>query len=108
MHNVLTIDPIIIQERQYASLASFLILTLLLPDLVILTERNIRIVDPFYAAAGPSYAATFTPPPTSHFSTKKASATFKWSFSPAILQYLLHALPSGGQIPGQTTPPSTS
>jgi hypothetical protein len=56
-------------EKQNVSLASFLMLTLLTPILLVApTERDIRIinvVNNFYAAAAPSYSPTSKPPPSS-------------------------------------------
>lgn len=56
-------DPAVLtQEKQDASLASFLILIRLLADIFVSpTEHDTRVVNPFYAAAAPSYSAISTP-----------------------------------------------
>lgn len=95
-------DPTILtQERQNASLASFLILTLLLPVLLVApTERDIRIinvVNPFYAAAAPSYSST--PPPASPLFHQEGWRSLQTVIFTRHLQRVLDALPSGGQIP---------
>ncbi|KAG2347606.1 hypothetical protein BDR05DRAFT_958371 [Suillus weaverae] len=97
-------DPAILtQERQNASLASFLILTLLLPVLLVApTERDIRIinvVNPFYAAAVPSYSPTSKPPPTSPLFHQEGRRALQMVIFTRHLQRVLDALPSGGQIP---------
>ncbi|OCH89403.1 hypothetical protein OBBRIDRAFT_794269 [Obba rivulosa] len=55
------------EKRETASLATFLIITLLLPALLVApTERDIRIVNvvnPFYAAAIPTFASDLLTPP---------------------------------------------
>ena len=57
------------EQRESASLASFLITTLLLPALLVApVERDIRVisvVNPFYAAALPTFPAFLTSTPTS-------------------------------------------
>jgi hypothetical protein len=97
-------DPAVLtQERQNASSASFLILTLLLPVLLVApTERDIRIinvVNPFYAAAAPSYSPTSTPPPTSSLFHQEGWRSLQMVVFTRHLQRVLDALPSGGQIP---------
>lgn len=91
------------QERQNASLASFLILTLLLPVLLVApTERDIRIinvVNPFYAAAAPSYSPTSKPPPSSPLFHQEGWRSLQMVIFTRHLQRVLDALPSGGQIP---------
>ncbi|CAL1711716.1 unnamed protein product [Somion occarium] len=65
------------QQRDAASLASFLIVTLLLPVLLVApVERDIRIVtiiNPFYAAALPSFSNTLA----SAFATTESQQTTK-------------------------------
>jgi hypothetical protein len=97
-------DPAVLtQERQNASLASFLILTLLLPVLLVApTERDIRIinvVNPFYAAAAPSYSPTSKPPPSSPLFHQEGWRSLQMVIFTRHLQRILDALPSGGQIP---------
>lgn len=97
-------DPAVLtQERQNASLASFLILTLLLPVLLVApTERDIRIinvVNPFYAAAAPSYSPTSKPPPSSPLFRQEGWRSLQMVIFTRHLQRILDALPSGGQIP---------
>ncbi|KAG1742478.1 hypothetical protein EDB19DRAFT_1907484 [Suillus lakei] len=94
-------DPTILtQERQNASLASFLILTLLLPVLLVApTERDIRIinvVNPFYAAAAPSSSST--PPPASPLFHQEGWRTLQPVIFTRHLQRVLDALPLGRQI----------
>ncbi|KAG0694949.1 hypothetical protein DFH29DRAFT_1005895 [Suillus ampliporus] len=96
-------DPAILtKQRQNASLASFLILTLLLPVLLVAPpERDIRIinvVNPFYAAAAPSYSPTSRPPPTSPLFHKEGWRSLQMVIFTRHLQRVLDALPSGGQI----------
>ncbi|KAG1855345.1 hypothetical protein DFJ58DRAFT_659921 [Suillus subalutaceus] len=97
-------DPAVLtQERQNVSLASFLILTLLLPVLLVApAERDIRIINvinPFYAAAAPSYSPTFTPPLTSSLFHQEGRRSLQMVIFTRHLQRVLDALPSGGQIP---------
>lgn len=91
------------QERQNASLASFLILTLLLPVLLVApAERDIRIinvVNPFYAAAAPSFSPTFKPPPSSPVFHQEGWRSLQMIVFTRHLQRVLDALPSGGQVP---------
>ncbi|KAG2353555.1 hypothetical protein BDR07DRAFT_700878 [Suillus spraguei] len=86
------------------SLASLLILTLLLPVLLVApTECDIRIInfiDPFYAAAAPSYSPTFTPPPTPPLFHQEGQRSLQMVILTCHLQRILDALPSCGQIPG--------
>ncbi|KAG2153403.1 hypothetical protein DEU56DRAFT_727130 [Suillus clintonianus] len=97
-------DPVILtQERQNASLASFLILTLLLPILLVApTERDIRIinvVNPFYAAAAPTYSPTSKLPPSSPLFHQEGWRSLQTVIFTRHLQRVLDALPTGGQIP---------
>lgn len=97
-------DPAVLtQERQNASLASFLIFTLLLPVLLVApTERDIRIinvVNPFYAAAAPSYSPTSKPPLSSPLFHQEGWRSLQMVILTRHLQRVLDALPSGGQIP---------
>ncbi|KAG1740821.1 uncharacterized protein EDB91DRAFT_1131628 [Suillus paluster] len=88
------------KQRQDGSLASFLILTLLLPVLLVApTDRDIRIinvVNPFYAAAAPSYSPTSKPSSLFH---QEGWRSLQMVVFTRHLQRILDALPSGGQIP---------
>ncbi|KAG2046054.1 hypothetical protein BDR06DRAFT_923103 [Suillus hirtellus] len=96
-------SAVLTQERQNASLASFLILTLLLPVLLVApAERDIRIinvVNPFYAAAAPSFSPTSKPPPSSPVFHQEGWRSLQMIVFTRHLQRVLDALPSGGQIP---------
>ncbi|KAG1794176.1 uncharacterized protein HD556DRAFT_1371433 [Suillus plorans] len=96
-------SAILTQERQNASLASFLILTLLLPILLVApAERDIRIinvVNPFYAAAAPSFSPTSKPPPSSPVFHQEGWRSLQMIVFTRHLQRVLDALPSGGQVP---------
>ncbi|KAG2118207.1 uncharacterized protein F5147DRAFT_670472 [Suillus discolor] len=96
-------SAILTQERQNASLASFLILTLLLPVLLVApAERDIRIinvVNPFYAAAAPSFSPTSKPPPSSPLFHQEGWRSLQMIVFTRHLQRVLDALPSGGQVP---------
>ena len=111
------------KEREVGSLATFLIITLLLPALLVAPpERDIRIVNvvnPFYAAAAsipflPSFSPTSSSsPPTTSSSSRTSPANSKpkpiflqegiRSLRTIILtrhlQRILDALPSAAQIP---------
>lgn len=94
---------LLFKQRQDASLATFLIITLLLPILLVApTERDIRIVNvinPFYAAAAPSYSPTSKLPPTSSLFHQEGWRSLQMIIFTRHLQRILDALPSGGQIP---------
>jgi len=97
-------DPVtLLKQRQDASFATFLIITLLLPVLLVApTERDIRIINvinPFYAAAAPSYSPTSNPPPTSPLFHQEGWRSLQTIIFTRHLQRILDALPSGGQIP---------
>ena len=109
------------KEREEGSLATFLIVTLLLPVLLVAPpERDIRIVNvvnPFYAAAAsipfpPSFSPTSSSsPPSSSSRTYSANSKPKSIFLQEgirslrtiiltrHLQRILDALPSAAQIP---------
>jgi hypothetical protein len=111
------------KERETASLATFLIITLLLPALLIApVERDIRIItliNPFYAAAGGSFSPSQSPTPK-NASPKSSSSIFllegRRALQSAIftrhLQRILDALPSAAQVPktdeGSSTVPVVS
>lgn len=88
------------KERKEASLATFLATTLLLPALLVApVERDIRIVNvvnPFYAAAVPS----FSPSPLPHASifVQEGRRALHMIVFTRHLQRILDALPSG-QVP---------
>ncbi|KAG6334778.1 hypothetical protein ID866_4311 [Astraeus odoratus] len=91
------------RRRQEASLASFLILTLLLPVLLVApAERDIRIinvVNPFYAAASMSYSPSQPLPTTSSIFQQEGWRSLQMTIFMRHLQRVLDALPSGGQLP---------
>lgn len=94
-------------KRETASLATFLITTLLLPALLVApVERDIRVitvVNPFYAAAaGPSFAIPFTsrtPSPASRaVFLQEGIRSLRTSILTRHLQRILDALPTA-QVP---------
>ncbi|KAF9222354.1 hypothetical protein BS17DRAFT_735841 [Gyrodon lividus] len=91
------------KRRQESSLATFLIITLLLPVLLVAPlERDIRIinvVNPFYAAASMTYSLTEVPPPASSLFRQEGRRSLEMVIFTRHLQRVLDALPSGGQIP---------
>jgi hypothetical protein len=93
----------LIKQRQDASLATFLIITLLLPVLLVApTERDIRIINvinPFYAAAAPSYSPASKPTLPSSLFHQEGWRSLHMIIFTRHLQRILDALPSGGQIP---------
>jgi NAD(P)-dependent dehydrogenase (short-subunit alcohol dehydrogenase family) len=92
------------KERRAASLATFLATTLLLPALLVApVERDIRIINvinPFYAAAVPTFSPSFDALPSwsSRFLLEGRRALRMAVFT-RHLQRVLDALPSGGQVP---------
>lgn len=92
------------KERREASLATFLTTTLLLPALLVApVERDIRIINvinPFYAAAVPTFSPSFDmlPSNSSRFLLEGRRALQMAVFT-RHLQRVLDALPSGGQVP---------
>jgi hypothetical protein len=96
-------SPDLEMQRQTASCATFLILTLLLPLLLTApVERDIRLIaliNPFYAAA----ARVFTASPPSASSSSLLLTEGRRALRTAIfmrhLQRVLDALPSGSQVP---------
>jgi hypothetical protein len=92
------------KERREASLATFLMTTLLLPALLVApVERDIRIINvinPFYAAAVPTFSPSFDPLPatTSRF-IQEGRRALRMAVFTRHLQRVLDALPSGGQVP---------
>lgn len=92
------------KERREASLATFLITTLLLPALLVApVERDIRIVNvinPFYAAAVPSFSPSFDALPLkSSLFIQEGRRSLRMAVFTRHLQRILDALPSGGQVP---------
>ncbi len=92
------------KQRQTASCATFLVVTLLLPLLLVApVERDIRIINlinPFYAAA----ARVFTASPSSVSSSSSLLLTegrraLRTAIFVRHLQRVLDALPSGSQVP---------
>jgi hypothetical protein len=92
------------KERREASLATFLITTLLLPVLLVApVERDIRIVNvinPFYAAAVPSFSPSFDSlTSSSSLFLQEGRRSLRMAIFTRHLQRVLDALPSGGQVP---------
>ncbi|THH32442.1 hypothetical protein EUX98_g1714 [Antrodiella citrinella] len=100
-------------RRDMASLATFLIVTLLLPKLLVAPiERDIRIVtivNPFYAASAPLFPAKLTSILTATNATKKAPLdplfvaegyrALRTTIFTRHLQRILNALPNGAPAP---------
>ncbi|KAG9312278.1 hypothetical protein JVU11DRAFT_7583 [Chiua virens] len=97
-------DPVeLARLRRASSLATFLIITLLLPVLLVApVERDIRIinvVNPFYAAASITYSLTEVFPPTAPLFKLEGRRSLETVIFMRHLQRVLDALPSGGQVP---------
>ncbi|KAG6382113.1 hypothetical protein JVT61DRAFT_756 [Boletus reticuloceps] len=90
-------------RRRASSLATFLIITLLLPILLVApVERDIRIinvVNPFYAAASLAYSITEVVSPTAPLFKQEGRRSLETIIFMRHLQRVLDALPSGGQVP---------
>ncbi|KAL4068708.1 hypothetical protein V8B97DRAFT_1872909 [Scleroderma yunnanense] len=90
-------------RRQEASLATFLILTLLLPVLLVApAERDIRIINvlnPFYAAATITYSPSQPPAVNASTLQQEGRRSLQMAIFTRHLQRVLDALPSGGQVP---------
>jgi hypothetical protein len=91
------------EDRTSASLATFLIITLLLPALLVApVERDIRIINvinPFYAAAARSFSPVFrTAQPTSSTFLSEGRRSLRLIVLTRHLQRVLDALPSA-QVP---------
>lgn len=90
------------KERKEASLATFLATTLLLPALLVApVERDIRvlnIVNPFYAAAVPSFSPSLYPLPQASMFLQEGHRALRMVIFTRHLQRILDALPSG-QVP---------
>ncbi|THH20491.1 hypothetical protein EW146_g885 [Bondarzewia mesenterica] len=104
------------KERQAASCATFLLITLLLPALLTApVERDIRLIaliNPFYAAAAPSFSTSVVSSSETPTSPSPAqSALFLTEGHRALcttilmrhLQRVLDALPTGAQLPRADT-----
>lgn len=92
------------KERKEASLATFLATTLLLPALLVApVERDIRVinvVNPFYAAAAPSFSPSFDSPlPATSTFLLEGQRALRMAVFTRHLQRVLDALPTGGQVP---------
>ncbi|EGN92784.1 hypothetical protein SERLA73DRAFT_190644 [Serpula lacrymans var. lacrymans S7.3] len=91
------------EQRHEASLATFLIITLLLPALLVAPiERDIRIVNvvnPFYAAAAPSYSPVKPVAKSSSLFLHEGRRSLQMAIFTRHLQRILDALPSGAQVP---------
>ena len=97
-------DPIELAERRRASsLATFLMITLLLPVLLVAPmERDIRIinvVNPFYAAASMTYSLSEVLSSTAPLFKQEGRRSLETIIFMRHLQRVLDALPSGGQVP---------
>ena len=97
-------DPVeLAQRRRASSLATFLMITLLLPVVLVAPiERDIRIiniVNPFYAAAALTYSLTDVLPPTAPLFKQEGRRSLETVIFMRHLQRVLDALPSGGQVP---------
>ncbi|KAF8557819.1 hypothetical protein OG21DRAFT_1504784 [Imleria badia] len=97
-------DPAELAKRRRASsLATFLIITLLLPVLLVApAERDIRIinvVNPFYAAASLTSSITEVLSPTAPQFKLEGRRALETVIFMRHLQRVLDALPSGGQVP---------
>ncbi|KAH7883405.1 hypothetical protein F5I97DRAFT_1904799 [Phlebopus sp. FC_14] len=93
----------LVKRRQVASLATFLIVTLLLPVLLVApVERDIRIinvVNPFYAASSLTFSPTDVSSSTSPTFQQEGRRSLQMAVFTRHLQRVLDALPSEGQIP---------
>lgn len=91
------------RRRQEASLATFLVLTLLLPVLLVApAERDIRIINvlnPFYAAAAVTYSPSQSPSVNSSTFQQEGWRSLQMAVFTRHLQRILDALPSSGQVP---------
>lgn len=97
-------DPTELAKRRRASsLATFLIITLLLPVVLVApVERDIRIinvVNPFYAATSLTYSITEVLSPTAPLFKLEGRRSLETIIFMRHLQRVLDALPSGGQVP---------
>ena len=96
-------------ERRSASLATFLVVTLLLPLLLVApAERDIRIINiinPFYAAAAASFSPSLGVSPPSLF-PREGQRSLRMAVLMRHLQRILDALPSA-QIPKTNESTST-
>lgn len=91
------------RRRRASSLATFLMITSLLPVLLVApVERDIRIiniVNPFYAAAAMSYSLAGVLPPTAPLFKQEGRKSLETVIFMRHLQRVLDALPAGGQVP---------
>jgi hypothetical protein len=100
------------RERKESSLGSFLMSTMLLPALLVApVERDIRIINiinPFYAAAIPTFSpsdsfdALFSSSKSS-FLLPEGTRALRTAIFTRHLQRILDALPSAGQVPKTDT-----
>ena len=98
-------SPDLEKQRQTASCATFLVVTLLLPLLLTApVERDIRLItliNPFYAAAARVFTASPSPPSASSSSLllTEGRRALRTAIFMRHLQRVLDALPSGSQVP---------
>ncbi|KAI0002234.1 hypothetical protein BJV74DRAFT_817993 [Russula compacta] len=101
-------NPDLEEQRQMASCATFLIVTLLLPLLLTApVERDIRLitlVNPFYAAAVRAFSTSESSAPSSSSSSSslfliEGRRALRTAILMRHLQRVLDALPSGSQVP---------
>ena len=92
------------KERQIRSLATFLMITLLLPVLLVApSERDIRIlnvVNPFYAAASPSFSPTSEPSDSKKpIFLQEGRRSLRTIILTRHLQRILDSMPQGSHVP---------
>lgn len=92
------------KERREGSLGTFLATTLLLPALLVApVERDIRIINiinPFYAAAVPTFSPSAASPPAQASTFQhEGTRALRTAILTRHLQRILDALPSAGQLP---------
>jgi NAD(P)-dependent dehydrogenase (short-subunit alcohol dehydrogenase family) len=109
------------QARTDGSMATFLMITLLLPALLVApTERDIRVVslvNPFYAAAAPSFnpdepfhgidQSEASKPPSSSTFLLEGRRALRTAILMRHLQRVLDALPNRGQAPATDSTQAT-
>jgi hypothetical protein len=100
------------REREESSLGTFLMSTMLLPALLVApVERDIRIINiinPFYAAAVPTFSPSdsfdsLSSSSKSSFLLPEGTRALRTAIFTRHLQRILDALPSAGQVPKTDT-----
>jgi hypothetical protein len=92
------------KERQTRSLATFLVMTLLLPILLVApVERDIRVVNvinPFYAAAVTNFSpATESPPDKPSIFLQEGRRSLQMAILTRHLQRIFDSMPQSSQVP---------